>query len=233
MAARSWAVGPLTVIWPLRRPHLRCDRHRRKIGPVVEDLEGRLLLAGASPTNLVSTIAQPAVSPSSQQLGAAYQQVVAIQSATLQSLGNSYREVQASGAQLARRGAVAIDELNAGLSHASSKHEAAAIAAAIRRDRHLLNQGGAAVVGVEQGLDVARGLADQQANTDKIYIPNSLFTNLATFVQQDRSTGEAISRSGRRSTNALVRKLSRLGDQLISTIPGRTSVRIVVKYPTG
>ena len=81
-------------------------------------------------------------------------------------------------------------------------------------DRHLLNQGGADVVRVEQGLDVARGLADQQANTDTTYIPNGLFTNLETLVKQDRSTGAAISRSGRRSTTALVRKLSRLGEQL-------------------
>jgi len=223
MAARSRALGPLTAFWPRRRPHIRCDR--RRIGPVFEGLEGRLLLAGASATNLVPTVAQPAESPSSRQLGAAYQQVVSIQSATLQSLGNSYREVQAAGAQLARRGAVAIDELNADLTHASGKHEAAAIAAAIRRDLHLLNQGGADVARVEQGFDVARGLADQQASTDKIYIPNGLFTNLATFVQQDRSTGEAIARSGRRSTNALVRKLSRLGDQLVSTIPGSPSGR--------
>ena len=170
-------------------------------------------------TNLPPSVAQPAASPSSQQLGAAYQQVVAIQTATLQSLGNSYREVQAAAAQFAGRASAAIDELNAKLTNAHNRHEANAITAASRRDRHLLNVGGADVASVEQGLDVARGLADQQANTDKIYIPNSLFTNLATFVQQDRSTGAAISRSGRRSTNALVRKLSRLADQLTSTIP--------------
>ena len=64
---------------------------------------------------------------------------------------------------------------------------------------------------------MARGIADQQANTDKIYIPNGLFTTLTELVQQDRSTGTAISRSGRRSANALVRKLNGLGDQLTST----------------
>jgi hypothetical protein len=38
-------------------------------------------------------------------------------------------------------------------------------------DRHLLDTGGADAAREEQGLDVARGLADQQANTDKTYIP--------------------------------------------------------------
>jgi hypothetical protein len=223
MAARSRADAPLTAFWRLRRPHLRCDRHRRHVGPVVEALEGRRLLAGVSPTNLVAIVAKPAETPTPRQLGAAYQEVVAIQTTTLRSLGGSYREVQAAGTRLASRTAIAIDALNAELSHANSRHEANAIAAAIRRDRHLLNVGGADVTRVEQGLDVARSLADQQANTDKIYIPNSLFTNLSTFVQQDRSTGVAISRSGRRATNALVRKLGALGDQLTSTRPSRPS----------
>ena len=155
--------------------------------------------------------------PTPQQLGAAYQQVVAIQTTTLQSLGDSYREVQTAGAQLASRTAVAIDELNAELSQVKNQHEADAIAAAIRRDRHILTVGGVHAARVEQGLDVARGIADQQANTDKIYIPNGLFTTLTELVRQDRSTGTAISRSGRRSANALVRKLNGLGDQLTST----------------
>ena len=89
----------------------------------------------------------------------------------------------------------------------------------------MLDLGGADAAREEQGLDVARGLADQQANTDEIDIPNGLFTNLAELVQQDQSTGTAISRSGRRSENALVRELNKLGDQLTSTIPVRTSVR--------
>jgi hypothetical protein len=198
---------------------------------MVEDLEGRLLLAGVSPTSAVSDVAKPAETASPQQLGAAYQEVVAIQTATLQSLGNSYREVQVAGAQFARNAAAAIDELSTDLTHASSRHEAGVIAAAIARDRHLLNQGGADVARVEQGFDVARGVADQQASTDKIYIPNGLFTNLATFVQQDRSTGVAISRSGRRATNTLVHKLTRLGDQLTSAIPGPPSARIGVRNP--
>jgi hypothetical protein len=152
----------------------------------------------------------------------AYQQIVAVQTTTLQSLGDSYREVQASGAQFASRAIVAIDQLNAVLGQ--SQHEAHAIAAAIGRDRDLLDLGGADAAREEQGLDVARGLADQQANTDEIYIPNHLYTSLAQFVQQDQSTGTAISRSGRRSEKALVRELNKLGNQLISTIPTRTSV---------
>jgi hypothetical protein len=214
MAARSGTDAPLSALCLLPHPHLRFDRRRRQIGPVVEALEGRLLLAGASSANPVPIDAKPTVTPTPAQLGAAYQQVVTIETATLRSLGDSYREVQAAGAQLASRTGVAINELNAELSHVKSRHGAKAIATAIRRDRHLLNLGGADVARQEQGLDVARGLADQQANTDKIYIPNSLFTNLAQFVQQDQSTATAIERSGRRSTNALVRELSRLGDEL-------------------
>ena len=174
---------------------------------------------------MVSAVAKPAETASPQQLGAAYQQVVAIETATLLSLGESYREVQAPVREFARKAAAAIDELNTDLTHANSRHETGVIAAAIARDRHLLNQGGADVARVEQGLDVARGLADQQASTDKIYIPNGLYTNLATLVKQDRSTGAAISRSGRRSTNALVRQLGRLGEQLTSTIPGLGDTR--------
>jgi hypothetical protein len=232
MSSRSWAARLLTAFWPPPRRHVRCDRRQRHIGSDAEDLEGRLLLAGTLPASLTPTVAQLAASPSSQQLGAAYQQVVAIQTATLQSLGNSYREVQAAGEQLARRAATAIDELNADLSHVNSRHEANTIAAANRRNRHLLNLGAADVNQVEQGLDVAGGVADQQANTDTIYIPNGLFTNLTTLVRQDRSTGAAISRSGRRSTNALIRKLSRFGDELTSTIPEPPSEHMQVKPTT-
>jgi len=223
MAAQTGVGARLTGAWHLPRPHFRRDRRRRQIGPVVEALEGRLVLAGTSPTNPVPIGPNPDGTPN--PLGAAYQQVVAIQTTTLQSLGDSYREVQAAGAQFASRAAVAIDKLNAELCQSKSQHDADAIAAAIRRARDLLDLGGADAAREEQGLDVARGLADQQANTDEIDIPNGLYTNLAKLVQQDQSTGTAISRSGRRSGNALVRDLNKLGDQLTSTIPVRTSVR--------
>ncbi len=196
-------------------PRIRRNRHRRRIEPVVEALEGRRLLAGTSPTHLVP-VHEATGTPTPQQLGAAYQQVVAIQTTALQSLGHSYREVEAAGARLASRTAVAINGLNDELSRVKSRHQAGAIAAAIRRDRQILNQGGADVTRTEQGLNVARGLADQQANTDKIYIPNGLFTTLKELVREDRSTGTAISRSGQRSANALVRKLNAIGDQLIA-----------------
>lgn len=217
MAARSGAGALPTARWLPRRPHFRRDRRRPQTRPVVETLEGRLLLAGILPTNRMALVPEPADSPTPRQLGAAYQQVVAIQTMTLQSLGDSYREVQTAGAQLASRTAAAIDELNADLSQVKSQHEADAIAAAIRRDRQILTVGTVRAARVEQGLVVARGIADQQANTDKIYIPNGLFTTLTELVRQDRSTGTAISRSGRRSANALVRKLNGLGDQLTST----------------
>jgi hypothetical protein len=225
MAARTEPDARLMRVWQRPDPHIRRDRRRRRIAPVVDALEGRFLLAGTSPTNPVHPGPKSTGTPTPHQLGAAYQQVVAIQTATLQSLGDSYREAQAAGAQLASRTGVAVDDLKADLNQVKSRQEAHAIAVAIRRDRDLLDLGGADVAREEQGLDVARGLADKQANTEEIYIPNGLFTNLAEFVQQDQSTGTAISRSGRRSENALVGALNKLGDQLTSTIPVRTSVR--------
>ncbi len=182
------------------------------------------MLAGTSPTNPVPIGPKPDGTPNPRPAGAAYQQVVAVQTTTLQSLGDSYREVQAAGAQFASRAIVAIDQLNAVLPE-QSQHEADAIATAIGRDRDLLDRGGADAAREEQGLDVARGLADQQANTDEIYIIDGLYTKIADLVQQNQSTDTAISRSGRRSENALVRELNKLGDQLTSTIPVRTSVR--------
>jgi hypothetical protein len=216
MTARSGAGAPLPACWLLPRPHLRRDRRRRQIVPVIEALEGRLLQAGTSPANSVPIGSESTGPPTHQQLGAAYQQVVAIQTATLESLGDSYREVQAAGVQLASQTAVAIDELNHDLSQVKSRHQADAFAAAIHRDRHLLNLGGADVARVEHGLDVARGIADQQAITGKADIPNGLFTSLTELVGQDRSTNTAIGRSGRRSANALIRKLDGLGDRLTS-----------------
>ncbi len=225
MAAQTGAGTRLTGAWQRPRPHTRRERCRRQIGPVLEALEGRLLLAGMSPTNPMPIGAKPTGTPTSHQLGAAYQQVVAIQTTTLRSLGDSDREVQAAGAQFASHAVFAIEQLNAVLRQSKNRHEADAIAAAIRRDRDLLDRGGADAAREEQGLDVARGLADQQANSDEIYIPNGVFTSLAELVEQDQSTGTAISRSGRRSENALVRELNKLGNQLTSTIPARTSVR--------
>jgi hypothetical protein len=221
MAARSRAGAPLTALWLLTRPHLRRDRSRRPIGPVVEALEGRLLLARTAPTDPVPVGPQVAGTPNAHQIGAAYRETLVIQTTTLQSLGDSDREVQTAGAQLASRTDVAVAELNAHLTQITSQDVAGSIAAAIRRDRHLLDLGGADVARVEHGLDVARGIADQQANGDEIDIANGVFPTLEAvtqFVDQYRSTGTALARSGRRSENALVRELSRLGDQLTSTI---------------
>ena len=175
MAAQTGAGARPTGAWHLPRPHSRRDRRRRQIRPVVEALEGRLLLAGTSPTNPVPIGPKPDGTPNPPPAGVAYQQVVAVQTTTLQSLGDSYREVQAAGAQFASRAVVAIDQLNAELRQSQSQHEADAIAAAIRRDRDLLDRGGADAAREEQGLDVARGLADQQANTDETDIIDGLY----------------------------------------------------------
>jgi hypothetical protein len=225
MAAQTGACARLTGAWQRPRPHSRRERRRLQIAPVVEALEGRLVLAGTSPTNPVPIGPKPDGTPNPRPAGVAYQQIVAAQTTTLQSLGDSYREVQAAGTQFASRAVVAIDQLNAVLRQSQSQHDAHAIAAAIGRDRDLLELGGAAAAREEQGLDVARGLADQQANTDEIDILAGLYTKLADLVQQNQTTDTAISRSGQRSENALVRELNKLGNQLTSTIPARTSVR--------
>ena len=135
----------------------------------------------------------------------------------MRSLGDSYRKVQAAGSQFANRAVVAINQLQAVLRKAITRAIHMRSAAAIRRDQDLLDQGESDVAREKQGLDVARGLADQQANSDKFNIPNGVFTNLAALVQQNQRTGTAISRSGRRSANALVRELSKLGSRLITT----------------
>ena len=53
MAAQTGADARLTGAWQRPHPHFRRERRRRRIGPVVEALEGRLVLAGTSPTNPV------------------------------------------------------------------------------------------------------------------------------------------------------------------------------------
>ena len=63
MAAQTGAGARLTGAWHLPRPHSRRDRRRRQIGPVVEALEGRLLLAGTSPTNPVPIGPKPDGTP--------------------------------------------------------------------------------------------------------------------------------------------------------------------------
>jgi hypothetical protein len=221
MAAQKGACARLTGAWQLSRPHSRRERRRRQIAPVVEALEGRLVLAGISPTNPVPIGPNPDVSANPGPAGVAYQQIVAVQTTTLQSLGDSYREVQAAGTQFAGRAVVAIDQLNAALRQ--SQHDAHAIAAVIGRDRDLLNLGGADAAREEQGLDVDRGLADQQANTDETDILANLDTK-GFLVQQNQSTDTAISRSGQRSENTLVHELNKLGNQLTATIPAGTSV---------
>jgi hypothetical protein len=221
MAAQTETGARRTGAWHRPRPYSRRDRRRRQIGPIVEALEGRIVLAGASPAIPASVGAQSDATPSPS--GAAFQQVLANQTTTLQSLGASFRAVQAAGAQFASRTAVAIDQLNVQLRQSKNRHDTAAIAAAIRRDRALLDQGGADAAREEQGLDVARGVADQQAISDESDITNHFFTSLATLIQQGQTTNTAIARSGTRSENTLIRELNKLGDQLTSTIPVRTS----------
>jgi hypothetical protein len=207
--------------WNRPRPHSRCNR---QIRPIVEGLEGRLVLAGVSPANPVPVGPESVGNPDPGPSGLAFQQAVDSQTTTLQSLGASVREVQAAGGQLARGAAVAIDGLKAELSQSQSRHDTHAITSAIRRNHDLVGLGAAAVGHETKGLNVDRGLEDQEATNAEVDIVNGAFTKLSQLVQPDQSTGTDISRSAQRSTNALVRELNKLGDQLISAIPVRTSV---------
>ena len=108
------------------------------------------------------------------------------------------------GTQLASRTAVAINGLTAELRQGKSQQQADAIAAAIRRDRHILNLGGAHATKVEQGLETAQQVEDQEADTAKIYIPNGLSEPRRNSSRKPISKGAAIARSGRRAADAVI-----------------------------
>ena len=171
-----WPIDPglvrLGVARLSLRPRETTHPGRRRTRPAVESLEGRTLLAGSnSPTNPVPIHPEPIGTPTPQQLGAAYQQVVAIQANTLLELSAAHRRLYHAYDQLA--------------AHASP---------AIARDRRILQQGADLRDGAEQGLVVARGIEDQTTNTDKIYIPQHLFTTLGALVRQARTTSSNLIR---------------------------------------
>ncbi len=88
---------------------------------------------------------------------------------------------------------------------------------AVARDRLILQQGAGLRSRAEQGLVVARGVADLAASTDKIYIPQGLFTTLNSLVRQARTTGSNLVRSANRSVDAVIHRLDTLGGQLGGT----------------
>jgi hypothetical protein len=169
------------------------DRRRRR--PAVESLEGRMLLAGSSsPTNPVLISPEPFGSPTPRQLGAAYRQVEAIQARTLLALGDDYRRVQAAATQLAARANQAI-----------------------ARDRRIVQMGANIASQAEQGLDIARGIEDQAANRDKIYIPNGLYpSGLGNLVKAAQRLSQGITYDAGRTTDATIHKLNSLGERLTS-----------------
>jgi hypothetical protein len=165
------------------------DRRRR---PSVESLEGRTLLAGSSsPTNPVPVHPEPITNPTPQQLGAAYHQILTIQARTLDGLGAAHRRLYA-----------AYDEF------------AARANPAVARDRRILQQGADLKASAEQGLAVARGVADMDASKNKIYIPQGLYTTLGSLVRQAQTTGSNIVRSADRATDAVIHRLDTLGGKL-------------------
>ena len=116
---------------------------------------------------------------------------MAIQAKTLQELGAAHRRLYHAYDQLAARANPAI-----------------------ARDRRILQQGADLPADAEQGLVVARGVEDRTAYTDKIYIPQHLFTTLGALVRQARTTGSNLVRSARRGTDAVIHKLNALGARL-------------------
>lgn len=165
---------------------------RRRTRPAVESLEGRALLAGAtSPSNPVPVHPEPITHPTPAQVGAAYRQVVAIQTSTYEGISSAHRQLYQAYDRLAARA-----------------HPAVA------RDRRILQQGAAITDREEQGLVVARGIAQLNAYTDKIYIPQGLYTTLGALVKQDQTTNSDLVRSARRSTDAAIGELDALGGRL-------------------
>jgi hypothetical protein len=162
---------------------------RRRNRPALECLEGRTLLA--SPGNPVPVHPEPIGSPTPQQLGAAYHQVLIIQAHTFQELSAAHRRLYAAYDQLAARANPAI-----------------------ARDRRILQQGKDLRAGAEHGLVVARGVDQSSVNTNKIYIPQHLFTSLSDLLQQAQTTSSNLIRSARRGTNAVIHKLNILSSQL-------------------
>jgi hypothetical protein len=152
-----------------------------------------MLLAGsASPTNPVLTSPEPIGAPTPRQLGAAYREIEAIQARTLRALGDDYGRLQAAAAQLAAR----------------ANHT-------IARDRRIAQVGADVASQAAQGLDIARGIEDQAANEDKIYIPNGLYPNgLGNLVKAAQTLGQEITNSAGRSTDVVIHKLKTLCKQL-------------------
>jgi hypothetical protein len=205
----------------------------------VETLEGRILRAGPSPSNPVPVSPGPIGSPTPQQLGAAYHQVGAIETTTLHALGAAARDLEAAGAQLASQAAVAINGLTTQLKRVQLQQQAdaragdraallrdqaqeGALAAAIHRDRHLVNLGAAHAARVNHALDVARGVEAQATTADQIDIPNRVFMSLQQLVDQATTLGATLARQGQHQAATVIAKLNHLGDRLEEAPPGGT-----------
>jgi hypothetical protein len=169
------------------------DRKRRR--PAVESLEGRMLLAGSlSPTDPVLINPETIGTPTPRQLGAAYRQVGAIQARTLLALGDADRGIQAAVTQLAARAN-----------------------RAIARDRRIVQAGADIASRAEQGLDIARGVEDQAANSYKVDIPNGLYpSGLGSLVKAAQTLSQELTYAAGRSTGAVIHKLHTLCKQLTS-----------------
>jgi hypothetical protein len=69
----------------------------------------------------------------------------------------------------------------------------------------------------QQGLDIARGVEDQAANKDRIYLPNGLYpSGLGTLVKAAQTLSQERTYDAGRSTDAVIHKLKTLCKQLTS-----------------
>jgi hypothetical protein len=154
-----------------------------------------MLLAGSlSGTNPVLISPEAIGTPTPRQLGAAYHQVEVIQARTLRALGDDYRGVQAAATQLGARA-------NYG----------------IARDRRIVQVGADVASRAEGGLDIARGIEDQAANQDKIYIPIGLYpSGLGNLLKAAQTLSEELTNTAGRSTHAVIHKLNTLSTHLTS-----------------
>jgi hypothetical protein len=215
----------------------RPGRSRRpsSTAPRVESLEGRVLLAQVPTATGTAggsafTVGPP-VSPQAQ--GAAFRMVVASQTATLGALGGALARVQAAAADLAARGATAIEQINSGRAAiqvqiaadtqagdaAAVRRDQAALAAstsAYRRDVQLLARGASQAGQAQHGLTVSVGIEDQAVVTAETDIVNDLFTSLQSVVDTATTTGTAIARRGTSSSAVVVADLDALAAQLVA-----------------
>jgi hypothetical protein len=216
-------------------PRPRPGRRRRPAVPVFEPLEGRILLADASPLKAALVRGEVGQDAQTQALGAAYREVEASQSATLGALGDAYRQIQVASLRFSQRAAATINALAVALDgvrrqelsdsrdgdrEAARRDQAkiAAITSAYDKDQQILARGESEAEQAEHGLLVSQGIENQSVVTAKSDITNNLFTNLQVLVAGAVTSGTAVARRGQQRSAVVIHDLNTLGDQLVASV---------------